>query len=160
MATLKTAAAAPKRTTEKNFEAKWSRAIAAAGYTQVPDAIILHQARLGLAPLDVCILLVLLKYGHPGKPPWLGKTRIAEVLGIDSSTVRKRIAKMEARGFLKRKERKHGYGDSDTNLYLLDGLVEKLEVYANELVTKRQKRKEAETPQKPFVRPNLRMVPK
>ena len=160
MATLKTVAAAPKKTTEKNFEAKWSRAIAAAGYTQVPDALILHQARLGLAPLDVCILLVLLKFGHPGKPPWLGKARIAEVVGIDSSTVRRRIAKLEARGFLRRKERKHGYGDSDTNLYVLDGLIAKLEAYANEIVTKRQKRKEAEKPQKRSFRPNLRVVPK
>jgi len=65
---------------------------------------------------------------------------------------------MEARGFVERKERKHGYGDSDTNLYLLEGLIEKLEVYAQELVTRRQTRKEGERPQKPFVRPKLLRV--
>ena len=160
MATPKTKVAAAPKTTEKNFEAKWGRALAAAGYTQVPDALILFQARLGLTPLDICILLVLLKYGHPGKPPWLAKSSIAKVLGVDPSTVRKRVQKLEALGFVKRKERRHGYGDSDTNLYLLDGLAEKLEAYANELVEKRQKRKDDERPQKPFIRPRLRVVPK
>jgi predicted transcriptional regulator len=155
----KEVAQAAKPASSGKFEATWGRPIEAAGFTQVPDALIMNFPKLGLTPLDLSILLVLLKYWQPGKPPWLAKSTIASTIGIKPRSVQRRIAAMQKRGLLVREVRPHRYGDSDTNLYHLNKLVTELLPYANKMVEERRKRSEAQKPTKPGVRPpNLRVV--
>jgi hypothetical protein len=139
------------------FESRWGRAIAGAGYSQTPDVLIANFHKLGLAPIDLCILLVMLRYAHPGKPTWLSKGTIAAVVGIEPRSVQRRISAMEKRHLVRREARAHRYGDNDTNLYHLDGLAKALEPYAKAMLKEREAARARRKTLKPDAR-SLRLV--
>jgi hypothetical protein len=142
----------------RRFEVDWGRAVEAAGYTQVPDALIANYRKLGLSALDLCIVLELLRYWHKGKPCWLSKAEIARVTGVKPRSVQRRITAMHDAELIRREERTHSYGDSDTNLYHLDGLVAALVPYAKKMVKDRNEKREKQKPTKPGLRPQLLRV--
>jgi hypothetical protein len=55
-------------------------------------------------------------------------------MDIDPRTVQRRIAKMEAHGFLRREERRVSKVGSKTNLYHLEGLITLAKPYAKEMI--------------------------
>ena len=141
---------------ERRFVQNWGREVEAVGFTQIPNALIQNFRKLGLTHLDFCIVMVLLRYWHRDKPTWISKKKIAQVVGITPRSVQRRITAMNNK-LLVREERTHRDGDSDTNLYHLDKLVELLEPYAKKMLAERAKKK-SDKSDKPGLRPSLRIV--
>jgi predicted transcriptional regulator len=126
---------------DKSVAAKWSAPLAKAGWTSFPNVIFERQQALGLTPLDLNILLHLAGFWwRPGENAHPSKATIAKAIGVSARTVQKRIAAMEAAGFVTRIYRKTGVGDNDTNEYDLRGLIEAAKPFAEEKIAERERR--------------------
>ena len=114
-----------------------------AGWTVLPSVILEKQHALVLDAVDVNILLQLARHWwYSENPPHPSKATIAECIGVDASTVRRHIARMEAAGFIRREARYDAKsGRQETNTYLFDGLIKEATPYAEELIATREQRR-------------------
>jgi len=125
-------------------EEKWGKELIEAGWTLLPSTILERQQALGLDPMDINILLHLIRHWwYADRLPYPSKRVIAECIGIDESTVRKRIQRLEVAGLVKRIARKHPIFGRDTNAYDLAGLVAEATPYAIEAIETRNRDKKA-----------------
>jgi Winged helix-turn-helix DNA-binding len=124
-------------------EEKWSSTLMNAGWTVIPSIVLEKQAALGLDAIDINILLHLAKHWwYRENPPHPSKISIAKALGVDPSTVRKRIARMEADGFIRREPRfNKSLGGQETNFYHFDGLIKAATPFAEEFIAMRDKQR-------------------
>jgi len=120
-------------------EKKWTKPVMQAGWTLLPSVLIERQQAIGIDPVDMNILLHLAnRWWTAGTKPHPSVASIAKSIGRDRRTVQRRIAGMEAGGLIKREARKQANNNSQTNIYHLDGLIEALKPYAQEVVEKRE----------------------
>jgi DNA-binding MarR family transcriptional regulator len=120
---------------------KWTAILMEPGWTVLPTIILDKQAALGLTPLDINIILQIAKHWwYSERVPYPSKKAIAQAVGIDESTVRRRIARLEKDGFLKRQPRYHGNGGRKSNSYHFDGLIEAATPFAREAVETQRRR--------------------
>ncbi len=125
----------------KVLEQKWSPELIEAGWTVLPAALIEHQRALGIDSLDINIILHLAnRWWTADNRPMPSKNSIATAMNIDPSTVRRRIQKMEAAGFVRREQRRISQVGSKSNIYHLDGLINELKPFAFEMVEQKKKR--------------------
>jgi hypothetical protein len=123
-------------------EEKWSVTLMDAGWTVVPSIVLEKQAALGLDAIDVNILLHLAKHWwYRENPPHPSKVSIAKAMGIDPSTVRKRIARMESESLIQREARYKKLGGQETNFYHFDGLIKAVTPHAEEFIALRDKQR-------------------
>lgn len=123
-------------------EEKWTSTLMDAGWTVIPSILLEKQAALGLDAKDVNILMHLAKHWwYRENPPHPSKASIAKAMGIDPSTVRKRIARMESEGLIQREARYKKLGGQETNFYHFDGLIQILSPHAEEFVALREKQR-------------------
>lgn len=138
--TKPTTAAEALRVNEK----KWTKPLMDAGWTCIPSVIIERQQALGLDPIDINILMHLASHWWTeDNKPYPSKVTIATALGVTPRTVQRRIAAMEAAGFVHREERRIKGKGSNTNRYHLDGLIKAAQPYAQEKLEERTARGEA-----------------
>ena len=105
-------------------EEKWGATLMQAGWTALPNVIIEHQAALGLDALDLNVILHLAHYWWTADNlPHPSVGRIARALGVSRRTIQKRIAALEAGGFIEREERRRTSRGSLTNRYSFGGLI-------------------------------------
>ena len=124
-------------------ERKWGKPLMEAGFTVFPNIILERQQTLGLDPTDVNILLHLARYWwEKENAPHPSKKSIAAAVGVHPRTVQRRIANMEAAGFIKREQRRTDSKTNKTNRYHFDGLVEAATPYAEEALQERTRRRE------------------
>ena len=142
-------------------EEKWSPTLMTAGWTALPSVILERQQGLGLDPLDLNILLQLARYWwFKEQLPCPSKKTIAECVGVKSeSTIRKRIARMEADGLISRQYRFKADGGQLSNFYSFDGLIKEATPFAEELIETRERRKAEDAERRTRRRPKLRAVP-
>lgn len=127
----------PKAAVREN-ERKWGKTLMDAGWTCIPSTIILRQHALGLDPVDMNIVLVIA--AHWWKADQLAfpsKKLIADTIGKDSTTVRRRLARLEKDGLIERILRPQPGGRNSSNEYRLTGLITGAEPYAREEIAKR-----------------------
>ena len=140
-------------------EAKWSKALMAAGWTAMPSVIIEKQEALGLDSIDMNIILHLSHYWWtPDNLPHPSVETIAKAVGIKPRTVQKRIKALHELGMIEREERRHTRYGSQTNKYGFKGLITKATPFAAEKVAeiaKRQGEKQARLSRK---KPRLEIV--
>lgn len=123
---------------------KWTQTVLDAGFTWVPNALLEKQRVLGLDPVDVNILLQFAAHWWKKEhPPFLHKRTIAQRINRHPTTVRRRIAKLEDRGFLKRVMRFGPNNNPLANAYSLEPLVEKLHQAAIDLRNEREAKRKA-----------------
>lgn len=123
-------------------EKKWSPVLMKAGWTVLPSVILERQQALGLDALDINILLHLAKYWwYSDNPPRPSKQSIAECIGVDKSTVRRRIAQMEKDGLISRQARYDKKYGQQSNSYLFDGLIKSAMPFAEESIEAREQQK-------------------
>lgn len=119
--------AAKKRDVQEGLrrnEKKWTAPLMDAGWSVLPNVILERQHVLDLDAVDVNILLHLVKHWwFPEKLPHPSKQTIADCMGIDASTVRRRIKRLEERGLIERRKRFDQRKGQQTNEYDLSGLV-------------------------------------
>ena len=123
-------------------EDKWGKPLMEAGFTVFPNIILERQQTLGLDATDVNILLHLALYWWKKENvPHPSKKSIAAAVGVHPRTVQRRIANMEAGGFIMREERRTDTNTSRTNRYHFDGLVKAATPYAEEALQERARRR-------------------
>ena len=118
---------------------KWGKDLVEAGWIFLPSTLVLKRDELGMDAVDLNILLVLLQYWWKADGlPFPTKQTIAGFVGIDPSNVRKRLAKLEAKGLVTRTVRPKGGARNDSNIYSFEGLIKKAMPLALELSGERR----------------------
>lgn len=126
---------------EKTLHHKWGSSVIAEGYTVLPNVILQNQKAMGLAHLDVLVVMCLLSYWWDKNDlPRPAKSSIARMLDVDPRTVQRSIAKLEKQGLIQRRERRAGVGDNLANAYDLSGLVSAAQVQAEKTVKLKSER--------------------
>lgn len=124
-------------------ERKWTTPLMDAGWTVIPSVILEYQKALGLDPLDLNIILQLAKHWwYVDSPPRPTKKTLAECMGVDASTIRRHIARLEKLGYIGRSARFGGKEQSQqANAYHFDGLVKKVTPLAKEMIAAKKERR-------------------
>lgn len=123
-------------------EKKWTPTLMKAGWTVLPSVILDRQKAFGLDAVDINILLHLAKYWwYSDNPPHPSKQAIADCMDVDKSTIRRRIARMEKDGLIKRQARYDTKTGQQTNSYHFDGLINAAKPFAKEAVEAREQQK-------------------
>lgn len=127
----------------KRNEKKWTKPLMSAGWTVIPSILLEEQHKLGLDPIDINIILQLTSFWwYEDNPPHPSKKRIAQRLNVDPSTIRRHIAAMERKGYIKRNYRKDEKKGQQTNQYIFSGLIEKASPYAKESISNKSKHRQ------------------
>lgn len=127
---------------ERALEKKWGKAAIDAGYTVIPVVLLKYQQRLGLKPLDLNVLLQILSYWwKEGGLPRPSKKSLATAVGVDPSTIRRCLVRLEKAGYIRREFRRTPSGANRANVYDPSGLVAILKPIAAEELGEIQKRK-------------------
>lgn len=138
---MKSSAAGQQKQGVRRNEQKWSPDLWGSGWIGIPNIIIEKQLELGLDATDVNVLLHLLRYWwHRDNLPHPSKKTIAQCMGVDPSTVRRHVAKMEKRGLLQRVERKDEARGQKTNYYDFSGLIAAATPLALEAIAIKERR--------------------
>lgn len=142
-------------------EKKWSKPLLQAGWTLIPSVILERQRALGLDAVDLNILLQLARYWwYSDNPPHPSKKAIAECLNVSGSTVQRRLARLEAVGFIRRVPRFGAPGGGQqTNEYHFDGLIKVSLPFAEEAIAERKARQKEHAERRTRKRPKLALVP-
>jgi len=127
----------PKAAVREN-EKKWGKPLMDAGWTCIPSTIILRQQALGLDPVDMNIVLVIAAHWWKANQlAFPSKKLIADTIGKDPTTVRRRLAKLEKDGMIERILRPQPGGRHNSNEYRLTGLIAGAVPLAKEEIAKR-----------------------
>lgn len=127
----------------RSNEEKWTLPLLQAGWSMLPNVILERQQALGLDPVDINILLHLVRHWwRPGDKPYPSKKTIAECMGVDARTVQRHIASLEKGGLIQRITRKDPRYGQQSNIYDLSGLITAATPYAQEAIETRRKRRE------------------
>ncbi len=117
-----------KPDTRKASEKKFGKPVMDLGFCIIPSLLIQAQARMGLEPQQINILLHLLDmWWEKNSKPFPTKERIAERMGVSAKTVQRHIAAMEQAGLVERVARTRPGRGRTSNEYDLSGLVGKLQ---------------------------------
>jgi DNA-binding Lrp family transcriptional regulator len=138
-------------------EEKWTAPLMDAGWTVLPSIILEKQRALGLDPIDVNILLQLARHWwYNDNLPHPSKTTLAECMGVDPSTVRRRIAQMERSGFIRRVTRYDAkHGGQTSNAYEFEGLITAATPFAVEAINTREERRAEDAARRMRKKPKL-----
>lgn len=119
--------------TKKIMTEKWGKdVIDVYNWTAFPNLLLERQQALGLDPVQMNILLVLLKrWWLSDNMPFPGRKEIANTIGRDVSTVTRQLKAMEDNGLIMR-ESQFKNGGQISNRYNLQGLLDKLESFAKD----------------------------
>lgn len=143
----------------KAVEKKWTKPLADAGWTALPNVIFERQHALGLDPLDINIILHLAGYWwKAGNDPYPSKATIAAAIGVDPRTVQRRIARLEAAGFVARKARSSKKNGTLSNQYSFAGLIKAATPFAHERVEEKKKRMAEATERAKRKKPQLTVI--
>lgn len=118
----------PKRaSTKKASEEKWGKSVMRLGFCMVPSLLLRGQARLGLTPTQLAIVMQLCDFWWDNeRKPYPSKKALAERLCISPRQIQRHLAELEKAGLIRRLERRNRAGAKVSNTYDLSGLVKKL----------------------------------
>jgi predicted transcriptional regulator len=121
-----TAAPAKKKRRSANAD-KWGVKVMEQGFCMIPSLLLRAQRRLHLSPSQLAVLLQIIDHWwDAGRKPYPSKKELSARLGISERQVQRYITDLEEEGLLKREERYGDHGGRQTNMYDLQGLVDKL----------------------------------
>lgn len=144
-ATDASAASAVDEKQIKIIEQRWSKPLAKAGWTALPNIILDKQKALGLKPVDVNILLQIAKHWWQAESaPFPSIDTIAGAIGLTPRSVQRRITQMEKAKLIERHVRRYARGGQKSNAYTFKGLIERCTPFAEEAIAAREKRKNGE----------------
>lgn len=121
--------------TKKKLEDLWGADSAKLGFCMVPITILNAHKRLGINPTQFSIILQLMSYWWQKETsPFPTKKAIAEQIGITPRQVQRNIAALEQAGLIQREYRKGADKGNKSNVYKLDGFVEKVSKISKEII--------------------------
>lgn len=114
--------------TLKASEKKWGvEVMKVNGFCMVPSLLFHAQQRLGINPVQLCIILHLADHWWDvDRKPYPSKSLLAERLQMSARQVQRQIAELEKAGLVKRISRTAAHRGKLTNAYDLSGLVNRL----------------------------------
>ena len=122
----------------------WGSAVLSHRYTGIPSILIQGQQRLGVNALQMNILIQLLDYWRePERKPFPTKKQIAERIGVTEKTIQNNVRLLEEAGLVRREMRRTASGDWNSNVYHLDGLVERVKKMEPDFAQARDRRRRA-----------------
>lgn len=141
------------RSQVRRNEAKWTKPLMDAGWTLLPDVIIERQRALGLTPVDVNVLLHLVRrWWTADNPPYPAMKDIAERMDVSLSTVQRSLRRMSKANFIEIRARYDKRGQL-SNSYHFDGLIKAVTPFAEEALAERAKRQAEEVGRRTRKRP-------
>lgn len=133
----------PKKERLQSSEKKWSKAVMDLGFSILPSLIFRAQARLGLSPVQLVVLLHLADHWwDKERLPFPSKALLAERLNLSERQIQRYLTELEQGGFIKRVERFAGHKGQQSNGYDMTGLVEKLKKLEPEFREAEEQRKQ------------------
>jgi predicted transcriptional regulator len=144
----------PAAVNKKVSEEKWGKPVMDLGFSIIPSLLLRAQARLGLNPTQLAVLLHLADYWWDvERKPYPSKQRLADRLKLGPRQVQRYIAELETAGFVQRIERRAPHKGKISNEYDLTGLVDKLAELAPEF---RKVEDQVKTSRRTVERPGVR----
>lgn len=120
--------ASPGTRADSAIREKWGWKTMTAGFTAVPNTLLMMMGKQGCTPLEFTVLVQLMRYWwKPDEWPYPSVARLAEDIGVCDKTVRRALAGLAKSRIIQRIERRHDHDRSQTNLYSLAPLVTILE---------------------------------
>lgn len=132
----------------RKLEERWGKqTLDVKGWTGIPTLLLERQQMLKLDPVDMNILLVLLSHWwNKESMPFPSKKKIADTINRDVGTVRRHIKQLEDNGLVHREKRFLSGGNGQTsNIYHLDGLIDRLAKEADQEAKEQKKRDETDS---------------
>ena len=112
---------------KKASERKWGKAVMDLGFCIIPSLLLRAQARLGLNPTQLAVLMHLADYWWEAeRKPYPKMETLGNRLKLGPRQVRRYIAELEDAGFVTRIERRAPHRGKISNEYDLSGLVSQL----------------------------------
>lgn len=105
----------------------WSKSVRAKGFTIVPNLLLDNQAKLGLSPTELAIIIHLLRHAHEkvGRA-FPGNQLVASRLGTSPRQLQRIMQELERKGFVRRQSRFNANGGRQSNLIDFQGLSERV----------------------------------
>jgi hypothetical protein len=101
-----------------------------APYTPIPSAVLVHQARLGLSPQQLCLIAQLQSFQWDHRLPYPSVTTLARRMGCSRTQVQRYLHELEARGYLRVHPRRRSDGGTTSNAYDLSPLWQQAQALA------------------------------
>ena len=144
----------PVRKAGKSSERKWGRPVMDLGFCIIPSLLLRAQARLGLNPTQLTLLMHLADYWWDvDRKPYPSKKTLGERVGLSARQVQRYIAELEAAGLVQRIERVAAHRGKLSNEYDLSGLVARLKELEPEF---REVEEQAREKRRAVTRPGVR----
>lgn len=138
------APAPPPAKTAASQDRIWGKAVIANGYAGIPSILIQAQSRLGLTAMQFNILIQLLDYYRdPDRAPFPSRAELGRRIGVKPKTIQTHMRQLEQAGLVRREMRKTAAGDWASNIYHLDGLIERVRKLEPEFTQARKEREAA-----------------
>lgn len=117
----------PKKEGQQTSAKKWGKPVLGLGFCVVPSLLLRAQARLGISPVQLAILLHIIDHWwYAELLPFPSKATIAARCNLSPRQVQRYLAELETRGYLKRIDRFVDHRGQLSNYYDLSGLVAQL----------------------------------
>ncbi len=116
------------KVTQQSSEKKWGKAVLDLGFSVFPSLVFRAQARLGLSPVQLALLLHLADYWwHREQMPYPSKATLAERMHLSPRQIQRHLTALETSGFIARVARFTGHKGQQSNEYDLTGFVKRLQ---------------------------------
>lgn len=138
----------------KSSERKWGKPVMDLGFCIIPSLLLRAQARLGLNPTQLTLLMHLADYWWDvDRKPYPSKKTLGERVGLSARQVQRYIAELEEAGLVQRIERVASHRGKLSNEYDLSGLVARLKELEPEF---REVEEQARANRRAVARPGVR----
>lgn len=117
----------PKKRSKTALSQKWGSKVIDHGYCSIPSLLLWAQRRLHLNPTQLAVLLQIIDFWwEAGRKPFPSKSELSKRLGIGERQIQRYLTELEQEGLLRRVPRYGEGGHRLSNIYDLQGLVDKL----------------------------------
>lgn len=117
----------PKKEGQQASTKKWGKAVLGLGFCVIPSLLLRGQARLGISPVQLVILLHIIDHWwYAEQLPFPSKASIASRCNLSPRQVQRYLSELEQRGYIKRVDRFVDHKGQQSNYYDLTGLVDQL----------------------------------
>lgn len=106
------------------FSKRWSARLVADGYTDIPNALIRNQGKLGITSTEMVVIQCLASHQWDHRLPFPATSTLATYTGKSNGTIKSSLRSLESKGYLKRV-----YREGQTSLYDLRPLDKVLKSY-------------------------------
>ncbi len=119
---------APEKTSRKSpASQKWGAKVMDSGFCMLPSLLLRAQRRLHLNPTQLAVLIQIVDHWwDAGRKPYPSKKELSQRLGIGERQIQRYLTDLEDEGLIKRIPRYADHKGRMSNMYDLQGLVDKL----------------------------------